>query len=101
MAALTPYRMVNGRREWRPDGQPTTAPMVAPQASLFADAEEPTHGTLGNTVQRHELSNGAWVDVRRGWVAGADLLFERLRDNATWQAERRQMYDRVVDVPRL
>jgi alkylated DNA repair dioxygenase AlkB len=101
MTALTPYRMVHGRRVWRPTGRPADTPAIALQASLFADAEEPTHGPLGATVQRRALSHGAWVDVRRGWVAGADLLFERLRDNATWQTERRQMYDRVVDVPRL
>ncbi len=31
----------------------------------------------------------------------ADLLFERLRDTVPWRAERRTMYDRLVDVPRL
>jgi alkylated DNA repair dioxygenase AlkB len=101
MAALTPYRTLNGRRVWRPDGQPTVTPALPLQASLFADAEEPAFGFLGDTVQRRELDSGAWVDVRRGWVSGADLLFERLRDNATWRSERRHMYDRVVDVPRL
>ncbi len=47
------------------------------------------------------LGDGAWVDLRRGWICGADLLFERLRDEAPWRAERRPMYDKVVDVPRL
>ena len=31
----------------------------------------------------------------------ADAWFETLRANADWQSERRKMYDRVVDVPRL
>ena len=47
------------------------------------------------------FSDGAWVDLRSGWVAGADALFEHLRDAVAWHAERRPMYDRVVDVPRL
>ena len=34
-------------------------------------------------------------------MRGADELFERLRDDVPWRAERRQMYERVVDVPRL
>ena len=29
------------------------------------------------------------------------MLFERLRDAVPWRGERRQMYERVVDVPRL
>lgn len=31
----------------------------------------------------------------------ADAWFEALRAHADWQSERRKMYDRVVDVPRL
>ena len=34
-------------------------------------------------------------------MAGADDLFARLSDTVPWRAERRPMYDRVVDVPRL
>jgi alkylated DNA repair dioxygenase AlkB len=52
-------------------------------------------------VRRQRLSHGAWIDLRPGWLRGADLLFERLLDGVPWRAERRQMYDRVVDVPRL
>jgi alkylated DNA repair dioxygenase AlkB len=56
---------------------------------------------LDGSVRRTQLGDGAWLDVRPGWLAGADVLFERLRDVVPWQAERRQMYERVVDVPRL
>ncbi|WP_062993479.1 alpha-ketoglutarate-dependent dioxygenase AlkB [Nocardia anaemiae] len=52
-------------------------------------------------VHRTELTRGAWVDVLPGWLSGADVLFERLVDEVPWHAERRPMYDRVVDVPRL
>ncbi len=47
------------------------------------------------------LGSGAWVDLRTGWLAGAGALFERLATAVPWRAERRRMYDRVVDVPRL
>lgn len=50
---------------------------------------------------RHELPRGAWVDLLPGWLGGADQLFDRLLTEVPWQAERRQMYDRIVDVPRL
>lgn len=52
-------------------------------------------------VERHLLSAGAWVDTLSGWVSGADELFETLRNEVPWRGERREMYDRVVDVPRL
>ena len=52
-------------------------------------------------VQRRELTRGAWVDYAAGWLSGADELFLRLRDIVPWRAERREMYERTVDVPRL
>ncbi|HKS97935.1 MAG TPA: alpha-ketoglutarate-dependent dioxygenase AlkB [Rugosimonospora sp.] len=71
------------------------------QGSLLDQAEEVGLGVLGSAVRRTVLGDGAWVDVRPGWVRGADALFARLVDTVPWRAERRQMYDRVVDVPRL
>jgi len=57
-------------------------------------------GSLGG-VERHELSAGAWVDTLPGWISGADELFETLQSEVPWRGERREMYERVVDVPRL
>ncbi len=71
------------------------------QSSLLDCADEVAVGRLGPTVRRTVLTAGAWVDVRPGWIAGADTLFDRLHAAVPWQAERRPMYDRVVDVPRL
>lgn len=71
------------------------------QGSLFDCADEIGVGPLGATVQRTLLSHGAWVDLRRGWISGADELFARLVRQVPWRAERRLMYERVVDVPRL
>jgi alkylated DNA repair dioxygenase AlkB len=71
------------------------------QASLLDTGEEAGLGSLGSLVRRTALAHGAWVDVRPGWVTGADTLFERLIEAVPWRAERRRMYDRVVDVPRL
>jgi len=58
-------------------------------------------GPVGAGLRRQRLAGGAWVDVRRRWIAGADALFERLAAEVPWRAERRPMYDRTVDVPRL
>ena len=74
------------------------------QPSLFDTAPTASGigvGPLAGRVQRTELSRGAWVDVLPGWFEGADEVFEQLLDDVPWRAERRPMYDNVVDVPRL
>ena len=71
------------------------------QSSLLDLATEPAIGGLGSSVRRTPLTRGAWIDVVPGWLTGADVLFERLADAVPWRGERRKMYDRVVDVPRL
>ena len=66
---------------------------LALQSSLFDHSE------------RRDLGDGAWLEIRSGWLSqdGSpdDTLFDELRDTVPWRAERRQMYDRVLDVPRL
>lgn len=71
------------------------------QASLLDVTEDVAPGPLGRAIGRTTLGDGAWVDVSKAWVRGADTLFERLVGTVPWRAERRPMYDRVVDVPRL
>lgn len=68
------------------------------QGSLFG-ADEVGIGPL--EPARTSLSHGAWIDVLPGWLSGADVLFQRLVSEVPWEAERRWMYERVVDVPRL
>lgn len=70
------------------------------QGSLFDQTDEIRLGPLVN-VRRTVLGDGAWLDALTGWLHGADALFETLADGVPWRAERRQMYEREVDVPRL
>jgi hypothetical protein len=55
----------------------------------------------GAVPERTELDGGAWVEVRRGWLLGADTMCEELIRDVPWGHYRRRMYDRVVDEPRL
>jgi alkylated DNA repair dioxygenase AlkB len=71
------------------------------QGSLLGCGEEVGPGPLGSSVRRTSLGHGAWIDIRPSWIAGADTLFDRLLQAVPWHAEKRQMYDRIVDVPRL
>ncbi|MFE5190824.1 alpha-ketoglutarate-dependent dioxygenase AlkB [Streptomyces sp. NPDC056628] len=70
------------------------------QGSLFDQTDELRLGALSG-IRRTRLTHGAWIDVLPGWLSGADALFERLAAEVPWRAERRTMYDQVVDVPRL
>ena len=74
---------------------------MAIQGSLLDTADEIELRALSAGLQRTALSRGAWVDYRPGWLAGADTLFEHLNRDVPWHAERREMYERMVDVPRL
>jgi alkylated DNA repair dioxygenase AlkB len=71
------------------------------QGSLLDLGEEMSLGDVAAGLERRRLTSGAWLDVRPGWLRGADTLLETLLHDVPWRAERRQMYDNVVDVPRL
>jgi alkylated DNA repair dioxygenase AlkB len=78
--------------------------MMALQGSLLDLVEQPGLGDLGDLGEhlcRTQLSAGAWIEHVPGWMTGSDTVFERLRAAVPWKAERRRMYDRMVDVPRL
>jgi alkylated DNA repair dioxygenase AlkB len=74
---------------------------IALQPSLFDAASAPAFAGLDGRVRRTPLTRGAWVDHLPGWLSGSDQLFADLVDTVPWRADQRQMYDRVVDVPRL
>lgn len=73
------------------------------QSSLFAaDSPTPAAGpTAPRSATRHQLTAGAWIDHLPAWLPRADDLVERLIRTVAWRSERREMYHRVVDVPRL
>jgi alkylated DNA repair dioxygenase AlkB len=58
-------------------------------------------GSLFEHTERRQLGDGAFIEIRAGWLTEADDLLTDLLSTVPWRAERRQMYDRVVDVPRL
>ncbi len=74
---------------------------LALQGSLLDLSDEMALRDLPSGLRRSHLGRGAWVDVRPGWLAAGDELFTALLDGVPWHAERRQMYDSIVDVPRL
>jgi alkylated DNA repair dioxygenase AlkB len=51
--------------------------------------------------ERLDLGNGAWIDIARGWMAGADELFDHLLTNVAWETSRLFRYDHFVEERRL
>ena len=70
------------------------------QGSLFASGDEVGPGPL-TPGDREDLGSGAWFEMVEGWMRGADTLFHALVGSVPWREERRWMYERMVDVPRL
>jgi len=73
---------------------------VARQLSLLGTTA-PRFDADFSRLRHTALEHDAWVDHQPSWLEGHDTLFERLERSMRWRAERRPMYDHIVDVPRL
>ena len=62
---------------------------------------EPSIDSMFCRTERTWLDDTGWVDYVPGWVDGSTSLFEEIRANTRWHHQRREMYERIVDVPRL
>ena len=51
--------------------------------------------------ERLALDDTSWVDVSRGWMAGADQLFDTLLNGVRWEPSRLFRYDHFVEERRL
>jgi alkylated DNA repair dioxygenase AlkB len=74
--------------------------LLAYEPDMYDAAGGVTFSNLAE-AERTQLAKGAWVDVRRGWLQGGFDLLDGLLASSEWKAERRRMYDNMVDVPRL
>jgi alkylated DNA repair dioxygenase AlkB len=74
--------------------------LVPGQRSFFGDGEPSFDGRFASS-KRIRLAHGAWIDHLPGWVQGHQALMDALVAGTRWHEERRQMYEREVDVPRL
>ena len=85
----------NGSRS--PDG-PVSVELMCDKLGAVSIAVQ---GSLFEHTERRQLGDGAFIEIRAAWLAEADGLLNELLSTVPWRAERRHMYDRVVDVPRL
>ena len=78
--------------------------MTALQGDLLAMCPQPGRDRIFDAdaaCEHVQLGAGSWVQVTRGWLLGADPLFEELAAQLPWRQRRRRMWDRVLDEPRL
>ena len=71
------------------------------QIGLFDGHASGHPGDGSGAFERLQLDARSWVEHRTAWLAGHAELFDTLRRGVEWRAERREMYDAVIDVPRL
>lgn len=74
--------------------------LTAHQPPLFGGGP-PLIGRTFAGLRHQALARDAWVDHLPGWLQGHDEVFAVLSAGTRWQEQRRRMYERVVDVPRL
>jgi alkylated DNA repair dioxygenase AlkB len=53
------------------------------------------------SVERVQLDETSWVDVARGWLDGADELYDALLNGVAWQPSKVFRYEKYVDERRL
>lgn len=70
------------------------------QEFLFGQASPRVDETFSG-LRRIALNATAWLDRQPEWLQGHAQVFETLHRQVRWQKQRRPMYDRIVDVPRL
>ncbi len=70
------------------------------QRGLFDSAEPGFDPDLAQ-ARRTWLDGGAWIEHAPAWLSGHEAVLEALWTTTRWHAQRRRMYDRDVDVPRL
>jgi alkylated DNA repair dioxygenase AlkB len=78
--------------------------MVATQQCLFgrtSPARAPSLDDKLGQMRRLRLDEESWVDHLPGWVDEHESVFCRLGETTDWKAASREMYERVIEVPRL
>jgi alkylated DNA repair dioxygenase AlkB len=66
----------------------------------FFGARPVAFAIAASTIRRLDLGDGAWIDHAPSCLSGHAQLYDALVASLRWRHERREMYERFVDVPR-
>lgn len=75
--------------------------MDTAQPSLFDAPAAPRFDATFRGLARVWLDDEAWVDHQPGWLHGHASVMDDLLARVRWRRQRREMYETVVEVPRL
>ena len=93
-------RMFAYRNDPAPGASEELSCEVSWQASLFG-LDAPAADPCFPGIARHQLDPACWVDHLPRWLGGSDQVFAELVARIPWRQRRVQMYDRMLDEPRL
>ena len=51
--------------------------------------------------ERLALDDSSWIEIARGWIVGADEVYEHLVSTLAWRQGRVWRYEKWIDEPRL
>lgn len=78
---------------------PSTVPA---QSDLFgSSAAEFSIDESFGSARRFDLDAHSWIDIVPGWISGASLLYEQLRNSVPWLEHDRRMFNQVFREPRM
>lgn len=72
------------------------------QSDLFGNSN--THFSIDTsfrTAKRLALDAHSWVEIVPGWISGASLLYEQMRNSVPWREHDRRMFNKVFREPRM
>jgi len=84
---------------WSWAGTVSDSGVLPAQQNLFGGGEPAIRDLNG--MRRIDLDGEAWLDHAPNWLSGQERLMAELVTTTAWREEERQMYDRMVTVPRL
>ena len=70
------------------------------QLGLFGNDAPSIDASFAN-LTRTRLSEDAWFDYAPGWLRGHENVFTLLGETVRFRQEKRTMFERIVEVPRL
>lgn len=70
------------------------------QGTLFT-ADGPAVDESFSTLERIELDDTSWIDLARGWLTGADDVFDAVAETRQWRQRIVTMFERTLPEPRL
>ncbi|RZS85325.1 alpha-ketoglutarate-dependent dioxygenase AlkB [Pigmentiphaga kullae] len=74
---------------------------MSTQSDLFERSARFSIDTSFGTARRFALDDHSWIEIVPGWMSGASLLYEQLRNGAPWREHERRMFNKVFLEPRM